>query len=130
MFRKSKILFFIPFIASCSASMDSTTTTLSTLVKSTTSTYLTSDTYESSEFQFMDDFYYYFGDGYVDYDDSFLIDTGYLWCYLMDSGMTHDDVVERINEGAENINEIKIHTAIIKSAVVNLCENNYSVWYN
>jgi hypothetical protein len=133
MFRKyCKALMFLPIIASCSSSSSVATTTLVPLVETTTTTVDSGFIY-SEDLSFIDDFYYYFGiDGstYVPYDDQYLIDTAHLWCELMDQGMTGQDIVERINEGGTDRNDINIHFAIIKSAVINYCVDNYTVWYN
>ena len=125
-----KSLLFIPFIVSCAVEGNNTTTTLEPMIDSTTSTYLTVEIFESDEFQFLDDFYYFYGLNNVPYDDDYLVYTANLWCELMSNGMTHDDIVERINEGAENQIVIDVHYAIIESAVINICEDNYSVWYD
>jgi len=131
--KKNKALLMLPFIAACSVNSSVSTTTLDPLINTTTSTYLSSSIHDSAEFQFIDDFYYYYGiDGstFVPYSDQYLIDTAYLWCELMNGGMTNTDIIERINEGGTEQYDINIHIAMIKSAVINLCEDNYTIWYN
>ena len=76
-----------------------------------------------SEFNFIDDFYYYWGQT-TPQDETMLLDIAKMWCQAIQMGMQAKDIQERINEGAADEQEARLHEAIVKSAVRNLCPIN------
>lgn len=126
--KKSKFLLALPLLASCSSSSNSVETTmvpLTTIGKTTTTS--VSVQYSKSDFAFFDDLYYFY-DGYPVMSNEETIEIARLWCELMIDGMTSEDVIYRINEGAIDQNDINFHFAVVKSAVNNICPSQKEKW--
>lgn len=69
-----------------------------------------------------------YGHALVPMSDEHMIDTGELWCGLLSGGMTSEDVESRINEGATDNDDAKLHRAVVYSAVLYLCPENQYKW--
>lgn len=74
---------------------------------------------------FLDDVYFFYGATPPMSDDE-LVQMGELWCQLMTDGMTADDVISRINEGATDNDDAKLHFSIVQAGGENLCTGEFS----
>jgi hypothetical protein len=111
-----KILKTLPLLAliGCTTTMSNKTTTLQPLPTTTTTPF------KYSIFNYIDDFYYYYGTPTKQNEDT-LIELAALWCHAITLGMQPDSIQQRINEGSENQQDAKLNEAIVKSATTNLC---------
>jgi hypothetical protein len=127
--KNKKALFVLPFIASCSAGSNLSTTTMAplTTVGEINTVVITEPSLSKSSFSFIDDVYFYYGKSLLMSEEE-TINIGNLWCELMVEGMTSDDVISRINEGSANQDEADYHFAIITSAVINICPSQKEKW--
>ena len=126
--KKSKLLLALPLLASCSSASNSVETTmvpLTTIGKTTTTS--VSVQYSKSDFAFFDDLYYFY-DSYPVMSNDEALKIAHLWCELMVDGMTSDDVISRINEGAIDENDMNFHFAVVTSAVINICPSQKEKW--
>ena len=74
---------------------------------------------------FLDDVYFFYGSTPPMSDDE-VVQMGELWCQLMTDGMTADDVISRINEGASDNDDAKLHYSIVMSGGENLCKDQFA----
>jgi len=58
--------------------------------------------------------------------DDEIVEMGELWCQLMTDGMTADDVIGRINEGAIDNDDAKLHRSIVQAGGENLCKDQFA----
>jgi len=131
--RKSRLvagLVSIAFVSGCADSDVSPETTLTPLVTTTIKAPIKSLPAEKIEltpeqFAFLDDVTYYNGTTPNIANDA-VLEFGELWCSLLSTGMTGQDVVERINEGASVEGERELQFAIVLSGISNLCPENSS----
>lgn len=76
--------------------------------------------YSRTEMAFFDDLiYFYNGTPDIEYTD--MLNFGNLWCDLMKGGMTGPDVVGRINEGAIDEADRRVHFAVVLAGITDLC---------
>jgi hypothetical protein len=73
----------------------------------------------------LDDVYFFYGSTPTMPDEE-IVQTGELWCQLMNEGMTADDVIGRINEGSADNDEAKLHYSIVMSGGENLCKDQFA----
>ena len=66
----------------------------------------TDRTFTEEQISFIDDVYFLYGATPLMSDDE-VVQMGELWCQLMTDGMTADDVISRINEGAIDNDDAK-----------------------
>ena len=74
---------------------------------------------------FLDDVYFFYGATPPMSDDE-VLQMGELWCQLMTDGMTADDVISRINEGASDNDDAKLHYSMVLSGGENLCKDQFA----
>ena len=74
---------------------------------------------------FLDDVYFFYGATPPMSDDE-VVQIGELWCQLMTDGMTADDVISRINEGASDNDDAKLHYSMVMSGGENLCKDQFA----
>ena len=74
---------------------------------------------------FLDDVYFFYGATPPMSDDE-VLQMGELWCQLMTDGMTADDVISRINEGASDNDDAKLHYSMVMSGGENLCKDQFA----
>lgn len=74
---------------------------------------------------FLDDVYFFYGATPPMADDE-VLQIGELWCQLMTDGMTADDVISRINEGASDNDDAKLHYSMVLSGGENLCKDQFA----
>jgi hypothetical protein len=83
------------------------------------------DEYTEEDFAFLDDVVFFYGVN-ASYSDEELLQLGVLWCQVMSDGMTADDVIGRINEGASDNNDARLHLAVVMSGGENLCKDQFA----
>lgn len=76
--------------------------------------------YSPKEFAFFDDVVYFYG-GTPAIDNNTQLEYANLWCDLMEQGMNDTDVVERINEGGTDNQDMATHFAIVVAGIRNFC---------
>ena len=74
---------------------------------------------------FLDDVYFFYGATPPMSDDE-VVQMGELWCQLMTDGMTADDVISRINGGASDNDDAKLHYSMVMSGGENLCKDQFA----
>jgi hypothetical protein len=74
---------------------------------------------------FLDDVYFFYGATPLMSDDE-VVQMGELWCQLMTDGMTADDVISRINGGASDNDDAKLHYSMVMSGGENLCKDQFA----
>ncbi len=74
---------------------------------------------------FLDDVYFFYGATPPMSDDE-VVQMGELWCQLMTDGMTADDVIGRINGGASDNDDAKLHYSMVMSGGENLCKDQFA----
>jgi len=74
---------------------------------------------------FLDDVYFFYGATPPMPDDE-VVQMGELWCQLMTDGMTADDVIGRINGGASDNDDAKLHYSMVMSGGENLCKDQFA----
>jgi hypothetical protein len=122
----TKLLLLAPLLTACSATISNETTTLQPLPTTIAIPdiniipALDGEPYTDEEFAFFDDVTYFYGSA-TDLSDETLLEFGVLWCQLMIGGMTDTDVVARINEGASDNADAKVHFAVVLAGIDNLC---------
>jgi hypothetical protein len=58
--------------------------------------------------------------------DDEIVQMGELWCQLMTDGMSADDVISRINEGASDNDDAKLHYSMVQAGGENLCKDQFA----
>ena len=81
--------------------------------------------FTDEELAFVDDVYFLYG-SYPLMNAGELVQMGELWCQLMTDGMTADDVMSRINEGAIDDDDAKLHYSIVRASGENLCTDQFA----
>jgi hypothetical protein len=111
-----KILKTIPLLAliGCTTTLSNQTTTLKPLPTTTT------NPFKYSEFNYIDDFYYHYGEP-TKQNETTLLELAALWCHAIKLGMQPTDIQQRINEGSADQEDAELNEAIVKSATTNLC---------
>ena len=117
------------FLVSCSAGIsDGETTTLAPLPTTGVPVFdtipSTDSPFTQEQTSFLDDVYFFYGSTPTMPDEE-IVQTGELWCQLMNEGMTADDVIGRINEGSADNDEAKLHYSIVMSGGENLCKDQF-----
>jgi hypothetical protein len=115
---------------SCSSKMDDVAgTTLQPLPTTGVPTFdtipITDRPFTQEQLAFVDDVYFLYG-AYPPMTAYELVQMGELWCQLMTDGMTADDVIGRINEGASDNDDAKLHYSIVQSGGENLCTDQFA----
>lgn len=85
----------------------------------------TDRTFTEEQISFIDDVYFLYGATPLMSDDE-VVQMGELWCQLMTDGMTADDVISRINEGAIDNDDAKLHYSIVQAGGENLCKDQFA----
>jgi len=86
---------------------------------------ITDRPFTQEQLAFVDDVYFLYG-AYPLMTAYELVQMGELWCQLMTDGMTADDVIGRINEGASDNDDAKLHFSIVQSGGENLCPDQFA----
>jgi hypothetical protein len=81
--------------------------------------------FTDEQLAFVDDVYFFYG-SYPLMNADELVQMGELWCQLMTDGMTADDVISRINEGAIDNDDAKLHYSIVLAGGENLCKDQFA----
>jgi hypothetical protein len=81
--------------------------------------------FTEEQISFLDDVYFFYGATPPMSDDE-VVQIGELWCQLMTDGMTADDVISRINEGASDNDDAKLHYSMVMSGGENLCKDQFA----
>lgn len=81
--------------------------------------------FTDEELAFVDDVYFLYG-SYPLMNAGELVQMGELWCQLMTDGMSVGDVIGRINEGAIDNDDAKLHYSIVLSGGKNLCKDQFA----
>ena len=81
--------------------------------------------FTDEELAFVDDVYFLYG-SYPLMNAGELVQMGELWCQLMTDGMSVGDVIGRINEGASDNDDAKLHYSIVLSGGDNLCKDQFA----
>lgn len=81
--------------------------------------------FTEEQISFIDDVYFLYGATPLMSDDE-VVQMGELWCQLMTDGMTADDVISRINEGAIDNDDAKLHYSIVQAGGENLCKDQFA----
>ncbi len=116
-------------LVGCSAKMDDVAGT--TLQPMPTSEIInetipaTDAVFTKEQIAFLDDVYFFYGSTPPISDDE-VVQMGELWCQLMTDGMTADDVISRINEGASDNDDAKLHYSMVMSGGENLCKDQFA----
>jgi len=77
------------------------------------------------QLSFVDDVYFLYG-SYPLMNADELVQMGELWCQLMTDGMSVGDVIGRINEGAIDNDDAKLHYSIVLAGGENLCKDQFA----
>lgn len=110
----------------CSASVkDVGSTTLQPLPTQAATLPPTDYAYTPEQTGYLDDTYYFY-QGTPTMSDDELIEIGELWCQLMTDGMTAPDIISRINEGAIDNDDAKLHFSMVAAAGQNLCTTQFA----
>ena len=86
---------------------------------------ITDKPFTDEQLAFVDDVYFLYG-SYPLMNADELVQMGELWCQLMTDGMSVGDVIGRINEGAIDNDDAKLHYSIIQSGGENLCKDQFA----
>ena len=86
---------------------------------------ITDRPFTDEQLAFVDDVYFLYG-AYPLMSAYELVQMGELWCQLMTDGMSVGDVIGRINEGAIDNDDAKLHYSIIQSGGENLCKDQFA----
>ena len=86
---------------------------------------ITDRPFTDEQLAFVDDVYFLYG-SYPLMNAGELVQMGELWCQLMTDGMSVGDVIGRINEGAIDNDDAKLHYSIIQSGGENLCKDQFA----
>ena len=78
--------------------------------------------FTDEQLAFVDDVYFFYG-AVPPMSNDEVVQLGELWCQLMTDGMTADDVISRINEGAIDNDDAKLHYSIVLAGGENLCKD-------
>ena len=81
--------------------------------------------FTDEQLSFVDDVYFLYG-SYPLMNADELLQMGELWCQLMTDGMSVGDVIGRINEGAIDNDDAKLHYSIILAGGENLCKDQFA----
>jgi len=124
-----RIIVALLLLAGCSAKMEDVGST--TLQPMPTSEIInetipaTDAVFTKEQIAFLDDVYFFYGSTPPMADDE-IVQMGELWCQLMTDGMTADDVISRINEGASDNDDAKLHYSMVMSGGENLCKDQFA----
>ena len=86
---------------------------------------ITDRPFTDEQLAFVDDVYFLYG-AYPLMSAYELVQMGELWCLLMTDGMSVGDVIGRINEGASDNDDAKLHYSIVLSGGENLCKDQFA----
>lgn len=86
---------------------------------------ITDRPFTDEQLAFVDDVYFLYG-AYPLMSAYELVQMGELWCQLMTDGMSVGDVIGRINEGASDNDDAKLHYSIVLSGGENLCKDQFA----
>ena len=81
--------------------------------------------FTDEQLSFVDDVYFLYG-SYPLMNADELVQMGELWCQLMTDGMSVGDVIGRINEGASDNDDAKLHYSIVLAGGENLCKDQFA----
>ena len=81
--------------------------------------------FTDEQLAFVDDVYFFYG-AVPPMSNDEVVQLGELWCQLMTDGMTADDVISRINEGAIDNDDAKLHYSIVLAGGENLCKDQFA----
>jgi hypothetical protein len=86
---------------------------------------ITDRPFTDEQLAFVDDVYFLYG-AYPLMSAYELVQMGELWCQLMTDGMSVGDVIGRINEGASDNDDAKLHYSIVLASGENLCKDQFA----
>ena len=86
---------------------------------------VTDKPFTDEQLAFVDDVYFLYG-SYPLMNADELVQMGELWCQLMTDGMSVGDVIGRINEGAIDNDDAKLHYSIVLAGGENLCKDQFA----
>ena len=115
-------------LVGCSSGVtDGETSTLAPLPTTgiTNTVPVTDKPFTDEQLAFVDDVYFLYG-SYPLMNADELVQMGELWCQLMTDGMSVGDVIGRINEGAIDNDDAKLHYSIVLAGGENLCKDQFA----